>query len=129
MTAPILPPPPVDLEALRAYRLGRLRAEMDRHGLDLMVLVNPISLRYASDWREYASFQGHIPTYYLFVGGDGSLTMHGAYAETHPTIDAFEPAAYVNCFDGGLDTAGQARAFTEQLLERVAETLAARAAR
>ncbi len=111
MTIPVLEPPPVDLDALRSYRLGRLCRQMADHDVAVMVLTNPVSLRYASDWREYALFQAHIPTYYLIVHVDGRLVLHGAYADDHPTIDEFGPAHHPNVFDGGPDTLATAAGF------------------
>ena len=68
--------PAVDLARLRRYRLGRIREVMTRADVALCVLVNPISLRYAVDFREYAAFQSHIPTYYLFLPLSGPLVLH-----------------------------------------------------
>jgi Xaa-Pro aminopeptidase len=116
---PILPPPPVDLAALRSHRVGRLRGQMDDHGIDAMVLTNPVSLRYAADWREYALFQAHIPTYYLVVTADGRLTMFGAYRAEHPSIDEFRVAHHPNVFDGGPDTVASARGFAADVVDVV----------
>ena len=112
---PILDRPDVDLAALRAYRLRRITEQMSADELDLLVLVNPVSLRYAADWREYAMFVSRIPTYYLFVYPDGQLVMHGAYAEDHPTIDEFRPANFLSVFDAGLDLAGVAEGFASEV--------------
>ena len=101
--APVLARPDVDLGALRAHRLARLTAEMAAAGVSLAVLTNPVSLRYAADWREYLPYQAHIPTYTLFVTADGALTMFGAYSDAHPVIDEFGPTHGLNGFDGGLD--------------------------
>ncbi len=101
-------PPPVDVDRLRTHRLGRLVAQLTEHHVDLAVLTNPVSLRYAADWREYLPYQSHIQTYTLFVeptGPDGAaaLTLHGAYGTDHPAINEFRPTHGLNGFDGGLD--------------------------
>ena len=119
MPAPVLTPPVIDHAELREYRLGRLRQQMAQDDVDLLVLTNPVSLRYACDWREYALFQSRIPTYYLFVEADGRMIMHGAYAERHPVIDEFRPADYLNCFDGGLGLAEQSRQFAAAVQAQV----------
>ncbi len=116
---PILNPPPVDLERLRSYRKDRLCQQMDQYGVDALILTNPVSLRYSADWREYALFQSHIPTYYLVVEADGRLTMFGAYAEAHATIDEFRPAHHPNVFDGGLDTAATSEGFAQDIFDLV----------
>ncbi|MEM9564795.1 MAG: Xaa-Pro peptidase family protein [Actinomycetota bacterium] len=101
-------PPPVDVDRLRANRLGRLVAQLVVHDVELAVLTNPVSLRYAADWREYLPYQSHIQTYTLFVeptgpGGAAALTLHGAYGTDHPVIQEFRPTHGLNGFDGGLD--------------------------
>ncbi len=116
----VLTPPAVDLAALRSHRLTRLQERMAAHEVDLLVLTNPVSLRYAADWREYALFQAHIPTYYLLVHADGRLVLHGAYAEDHPAIDEFRPASHPNVFDGGMDTATVAAGFAADVTGAVA---------
>ncbi len=119
MFAPMLQPPVVDVTALRAYRLGRVRSQLAAHDVALAILTNPASLRYAVDWREYAMFQSRIPTYYLFVPADGAVVMHGAYGAEHPAIDEFRPADYLNVFDGGLDTAATAGRFAAEVRDLV----------
>ena len=114
-TVPIVPVPVIDVDLLRSYRVGRLCEQMKAHGADATVLTNPVSLRYAADWREYALFQAHIPTYYLVVDADGRLTMFGAYASEHPTIDEFRTAHHPNVFDGGLDTAATSAGFADDI--------------
>ncbi len=115
MSVPIVPPPPVDVQRLRSHRVGRLCAQLAGRDVDAIVLTNPVSLRYAADWREYALFQSHIPTYYLVMDRDGRLTMFGAYATAHPTIDEFRVAHHPNVFDGGLDTAVTAAGFADDI--------------
>ncbi|NND76409.1 MAG: aminopeptidase P family protein [Ilumatobacter sp.] len=115
MNVPIVPAPPVDVGRLRAHRVGRLREQLAEHDVDAIVLTNPVSLRYAADWREYALFQAHIPTYYLVMDSDGRLTMFGAYATDHPTIDEFRAAHHPNVFDGGLDTEATAAGFADDI--------------
>lgn len=112
---PIVEPPDVDMAALRSYRLSRVTEQMTMNGVDLLVLVNPVSLRYAADWREYAMFVSRIPTYYLFVFPDGRLVMHGAYAQEHEFIAEFRPADYLSAFDGGLDLGELAGSFAAKV--------------
>lgn len=59
--------PEIDAQRLQEYRMGRLQAAMREADAALCVLVNPISRRYAVDYRNYALFQSHIPTTYLVV--------------------------------------------------------------
>lgn len=43
--------PEIDFDRLFAYREGRLRTQMQAQGVGLLMLVNPISLRYAAEYR------------------------------------------------------------------------------
>ena len=49
-------------------------------GLDVCVLTNPVSLRYAADYRGFPLFQSHIPSTYLMVPVEG----HWCSAEASP---------------------------------------------
>jgi hypothetical protein len=79
-------PPTIDIERLHIHRLARLRACVEETGAAMCLLVNPVSLRYAVDYRAYALFQSHIPTAYLFVPVDGPVVIHGAIDENPGTI-------------------------------------------
>lgn len=96
----ILPAPSIDRHALQTYRMGRLRGEMAAQGVDLLILTNPISLRYAIDFRTYALFNSHIPTSYLFVSKGGPIILHGAYGPP-PGVDVALPGRPISYFDGG----------------------------
>ena len=72
------PPPAVtdteaglDLVKLRAYRLGRLRAQLIAKDIAACVLLSPYSVRYATGVRNCAIFQTHIAAGYLFVPAEG----------------------------------------------------------
>lgn len=116
---PILTPPPIDLEALRSYRLGRVLEQMEVGDVDLVILTSPASLRYVADWREYPLYQSRIQVYDLFVHRDGGLTLFGAYGADHPVIDEFRPTHALNCFDGGLDLTARSTRFAADAVAAV----------
>ena len=95
--------PEIDLDRLHRYRVERLRAQMRQRRVGLTMLVNPISLRYAADYRTYALFQSHIPTTYIFVPAEGPLTLFAAYAPTE-TVSDLRPGQPLHYFDGGEET-------------------------
>lgn len=113
---PDIPKPDVDVDALRSYRLGRVLEQMDAADVDLMVLLNPVSLRYAADWREYPLYQSRIQVFDLFVQRDGTMAMHGAYGTLPTPITRRSPTHALNSFDGGLDLAANARDFAVDVL-------------
>ncbi len=93
------PVPHIDFDRLRAYRMERLKAALRDADAAMCMLVNPLSLRYAIDYRNYALFQAHIPTTYLFVPVDGPAVIHGAY-DPALAVDA-RPGRPISFFDGG----------------------------
>ena len=111
----MLTPPSIDLPALRHYRLSRLRRQLAETDIPLAVLLQPISLRYAVDYREYPLFQSHIPTSYLFVPAEGPVVLHGAYNRHYELVDEYRPSAGFTPFDGGYDLAGAARRFARDV--------------
>lgn len=89
--------PEIDFETLHAYRIGQIRAQLRKSGAAMCMLVNPISLRYAVDYRTYGLFQSHIPSTYLFVPAEGPVVIHGAYGTPH-NVDDVRPARPVIIF-------------------------------
>ncbi|NNE62727.1 MAG: aminopeptidase P family protein [Gammaproteobacteria bacterium] len=71
--------PEIDFDRLHRYRMSRLKAEMQKHDVDLCVMVSPISLRYAINYRNYAAFMSHIPSTYLFLPREGEYLLYNAF--------------------------------------------------
>ena len=116
-----LPPPPLDLDALRAGRLVQLRKTMVDHRLDVCVLTNPVSLRYAVDYRGFPLYQSHIPSTYLMVPAEGPLVLYGGYSDSLETIDDVRPAHSVTAFDAGLDLSAVASGFAVDVATYLSE--------
>lgn len=112
----IPPRPDIDMARLVAHRLARIRDELRAADCAFAILHNPVSLRYAVDWREYQLFQSRLPTYYLFVPVDGPVVMHGAYGGKCAAIDDYRPAHYLNVFDAGFDIERTAKALTDDVV-------------
>lgn len=107
--------PAIDFERMHAYRLQRIRAELKKADADMCVLVSPISLRYAVDYRTYALFQSHIPTTYLFVPQDGPVIIHNAYLESE-LVDESRVGPPIAFFDGGLTLPEAAEALATDIV-------------
>jgi Xaa-Pro aminopeptidase len=108
-------PPNVDLTRLRAYRLERIREQLRAAEAAFAILVNPISLRYAIDCREYQGIQSRIPFMYLFVAADGPAVMYGTNYGGFEGVDDYRPATRNNAFEGGLDLADNARLLADDV--------------
>lgn len=114
--------PEIELGAMRRYRLGRLRAEMRRADIDLAVLTNPVSIRYAVDYRNYQLFQARMPIVYLMVPVEGPVIMFGALVEGDTLIDEMRPASKLSFFAAGPslpDEAAQFAADVRQVLHEI----------
>lgn len=78
---------PIDLERMRAYRLGRLREQLKRQDVAACVLVSPYSIRYATGVRNCAIYQTHILAGYLFVPAEGPTIYFDAPPGLHTARD------------------------------------------
>jgi Xaa-Pro dipeptidase len=67
--------PGLDMPALRAYRLGRLRAELKKRDYMGILLYDPINIRYATGTRNMAVWTLHNATRYAFVPTEGPITL------------------------------------------------------
>ena len=71
----------IDVPRMRAYRQIRLREQTAVQGLDALILVEPLSIRYATGVRNCALFQMHIQAGYLFLPADGPVVYYPVDAE------------------------------------------------
>jgi Xaa-Pro aminopeptidase len=58
---------PIDLAAVRAYRLGRVRAEMAKRGIAACVLLDQVNIRYATGARNMQVFSSRNTGRYLLL--------------------------------------------------------------
>lgn len=94
--------PEINVERLRQYRFDRIREQLRMQNAAMCVLVNPICLRYAVDYPNYALFQSHIPSTYLFISQHGPTLLHGAYGtEMSNHVDSVVAGRPLSFFDGG----------------------------
>ncbi|MGI9364210.1 MAG: M24 family metallopeptidase [Rhizobiaceae bacterium] len=112
--------PDIDIDRLYTYRTNRLREQMRLADVDVHVMVNPVSLRYAADYSSYALFQSRIPSTYLIMSLEGPTIIYGGYAENE-LIDRAEPASHIAFFDAGDNLADNARLFAEELVRYLGE--------
>ncbi|WP_428642735.1 M24 family metallopeptidase [Roseibium sp.] len=62
-----------DLEAVRAYRLERIRAQLGRFDLGAAILCDPLNVRYATDATNMQIWSTHNAVRYTFVALDGPV--------------------------------------------------------
>ena len=110
---------PVDLVALRAWRLARLRAELRARDYGGALLYDPINIRYASDARNMQVWCLHNAVRYLFVPTEGPVVLFDFHncahlsagneviAEVRPAIGWFYFAAAERCAELAARWAGE----------------------
>jgi len=107
--------PQIDVERMYHYRRERLREQLRLHDADFCILLSPISLRYAVDYRSYLLFQSHIPTVYLFLPREGPTVAYGCYYDV-PQIDEFRPGRPHAFFEGGTNIDVAARDLADDVV-------------
>lgn len=62
-----------DLEAIRTYRLKRIRSQLERLDLSAAILCDPLNVRYATDATNMQVWSTHNAVRYAFVALDGPV--------------------------------------------------------
>jgi Xaa-Pro dipeptidase len=124
---------PIDLAAVRAYRLGRVREQMAARSVDACILLDPVNIRYATGARNMQVFHARNPARYLFVPQSGPVVLHEFtgcmhLAEDLETIDEIRPAITASYVAAGDAIATVEAAWAEQVAALVREHCGARAA-
>ncbi|MEM7258848.1 MAG: aminopeptidase P family protein, partial [Pseudomonadota bacterium] len=112
--------PDIDFDKLHQYRLQRIKQQLALADAACCLIVNPIALRYAVDYRTYGLFQSHIPTTYLLIPQDGPVVLYAAYG-TAPGVDRVEPGHALSFFDGGGELPAAASALADDMLRYLSE--------
>lgn len=86
--------PPVDIDVVRRYRVGRIREKLKALDYAGILLFSPINCRYACDATNMQVWCSHYETRCVFVAADGPLILfdydnYPHVAEGIPTIDEY----------------------------------------
>ena len=116
----------IDLVAVRGWRQGRVRAEMAARGIDAVILMDPVNIRYATGARNMQVFSmRNGPARYLVMTADRAIlhefTGCAHLAEGLETVDEVRPAETASFVAAGPDIAARERRWAE----RMADTLRA----
>ena len=118
--------PAVDLAALRAWRLGRLRHELKARDYAGALLYDPINIRYACDARNMQVWCLHNAVRYVFVPTEGPVVLFDFHncahlsagnevvAEVRPAVSWFYFSAGSRC----REFAGRWAAEVAELVQR-----------
>jgi Xaa-Pro aminopeptidase len=124
---------PIDLAAVRAYRLERVREQMAAYSLDACILLDPVNIRYATGARNMQVFHSRNPARYLFVPQSGPVIIHefvgcAHLAEGLDTIDEVRPAITASYAAAGDGIVTVEAAWARQVASLVRQHCGARAA-
>lgn len=116
----------VDLEALRNYRISRVREQMRRHDLAGLLLYDPVNIRYAVDSSNMQVWTLHNAVRYLFLPAEGPGTLFDFHNCDHlsagnPHIAEVRPAVSWYFFGAGAKSGERVRKWAgeiEDLLTR-----------
>jgi Xaa-Pro aminopeptidase len=121
LSRPLQSPPrqDVDLAALRAWRLARLRDELSARDYAGALLYDPINIRYAADARNMQVWCLHNAVRYVFVPTEGPVVLFDFHncahlsagneviAEVRPAVSWFYFAAGDRCAEFAARWAGE----------------------
>ena len=87
----------IDLKQVRMYRQARVREQMARHGVDAVILSDPINIRYATGTRNMQVFsQRNAPSRYLLLTPARSILFEFTgclhLADGYETVDEVRPS-------------------------------------
>ena len=103
---------------LHVARLEHLRAEMRRRGLPALVLLDSVSIRYATGAANMENFTTRVPSRYLVLVEPGPAVLCEYRGCEHlaiglPTIDRVELAEGLNVVSSDDDVDGASRRFAD----------------
>ena len=89
--------PPTDLDAVRLYRLGRVRSALKARDYAAAILWDPLNTRYATDVTDMQLWSMHNEVRYVFVPAEGPVIVFEFDAKDHfssgiPTVDETRPS-------------------------------------
>lgn len=110
----------VDIRAVRLYRQGRLRRKMAEMKVDVVILSDPVNIRYATGTRNMQVFsQRNAPSRYLLLTQGRSILheftgcLH--LADGFETVDEVRPAATASFVAAGPDIAAREQKWAAQM--------------
>jgi Xaa-Pro dipeptidase len=123
----------IDLEAVRRYRLERVRARMAERDIAACLLLDPVNIRYATGARNMQVFHARNPARYLFIPQSGPVVLHefagcAHLAEGLETIDEIRPAITASYAAAGTAIEAVETAWAKQVADLVREHCGTRAA-
>ncbi len=116
--------PHIDMVALRAYRLARVREQLTKHDYAGCVLYDPINIRYATGSRNMAVWTMHNAVRYCFIATEGPVVVFDFHNCEHlsaglETVDEVRPAIAWHYFGAGPRLADRAKTWAAEIADLV----------
>ncbi len=113
-----------DVDAMRAYRLARVRAELAARDLAAIVVTDPINVRYATDSTNMQLWCLHNAVRYAFVATEGPVVLFDFHGSAHlsdhlPLVDEVRSGRPWFYFKSGERVAAHAGAWAAELADLV----------
>ncbi len=114
----------IDLVAVRAHRLGRVRAEMASRNIAAVILSDPVNIRYATGARNMQVFsQRNTPSRYLLLTADRSILFEftgcAHLANGLETIDEVRQAKTASFVAAGPNIAAREKAWAAETADLI----------
>ena len=119
---PVLPS--IDLQALRRYRLDRVRAQLVQRDYAAVVLFDPCNIRYATDAANMQVWTLHNAARYVFVPANGPVVLFDFHnceflSEGIETVDEVRTATSWYYFAAGPRAEEKARKWAAEIADLV----------
>ena len=113
---------PIDLDAVRRYRLSRLRSEMGKADVAGLLLFDQINTRYATDATNMQVWSSHYECRCVFIALDGPVVLfdyanHPHLADGLPTVDEYRVMSPFYYFAAGPHAEDRARRFASEIAD------------
>lgn len=116
----------IDLKAVREYRQARVRSQMDKYGVDAVILSDPINIRYATGTRNMQVFcQRNAPSRYLLMTAVRSILFEFTgclhLADGFSTVDEVRPSKTASFVASGPEIANREKAWAAEMADLIIE--------
>lgn len=116
--------PVADLDAVRHYRLNRVREQLKQRDYAGALLFDQVNTRYASDATNMQIWCSHYETRCVFVATEGPVVVfdYGHYphlVEGLPTVDEYRAMPSFYYFTAGPHGQNRAQQFSDQIMDLV----------
>ena len=116
----------IDLEAVRQYRLARVRSEMKSSEIDALILSDPVNIRYTTGTRNMQIFSArNTPSRYLLVTEKETILyeftgcMH--LADGYTTVSQVRPAITASYVAAGPEIVSVERKWADEISDTIVE--------